>query len=137
VRARRERTIPARPKWTSDGVIRPSPPWRRWWWYQSLTTLRFFSPCPCTPSSFLAAPSPCAAPTTACGGGTDHSIDLPLLCTLIGSVGGITGAVGMSTAVILLPPGIAFSTQAVVIDPGCASPTFGAALVTQAFMAST
>ena len=98
--------------------------------------------CPCTPCTVPAFLSPCPIPFTACpfgGALSNQSLDLPLgmsFCALL-SVGGVTlpdptGIGGVFTAPIPLPPGIMFSTQAIILDPGCATPTFGV-VFTQAY----
>ncbi len=89
--------------------------------------------CPCVPCTFFAAPSICPIPFTACGGATNQSVDLGLFspCVLL-SVTGVTDAAGTFSVPILLPPFLTFSTQAIVLDPFCASTSLGV-VVTQAY----
>jgi hypothetical protein len=96
--------------------------------------------CLCKPCTIPASPSPCAIPFTTCGFGgalSNQSVDLPLtvpFCLLL-TIPGVTvpsGTGGVFTTSPLLPPGLVFSTQAIVVDPGCASASFGV-VITQAY----
>ncbi len=98
--------------------------------------------CACTPCTIPALPSPCPIPFTACGIAgvlSNQSVDLPIglpFCTLL-TVAGVTvpspaGLGGVFTAPLPLPPGLMFSTQAVIVDPFCATPSFGV-VITQAY----
>ncbi len=97
--------------------------------------------CLCVPCTLGVAPSPCPIPTfTACPATTNQSIDLVLgtpSCALL-MMPGVTGLDpaggpgGVFTATIALPPFVSFSTQAVVVDPLCATPAFGV-VFTQAY----
>ena len=97
--------------------------------------------CLCVPCTLGVAPSPCPIPTfSACPAPTNQSIDLVLgapFCALL-TRPGVTGPDpaggpgGVFTALIPLPPSLIFSTQAIVVDPLCATPAFGV-VFTQAY----
>lgn len=83
-----------------------------------MPVIQLFSLCPCTPCWAPLPESPCPLPYTACGvPGTvsNQSWDIDLIC-YIGNAAGVSGAGGIYSQILNLPPGIVFSTQAAVID---------------------
>lgn len=99
-----------------------------------------FSPCPCAPGFLCVAPTPCAIPATACPlaaggpGTTNQSLDLLLPCGLLPPLV-VFPVAGVATAVLPLPPGLVFGTQAAVVDPACPAPL--GAMLTQAYTVTT
>ena len=98
---------------------------------------------PCSAGALCFPFTTCGSiPFTACGGTTNMSLDIipgafpPFVST--STLGG--GGTGLTFIPVTLPPGITFSTQAVIIDPVCGVPAFGPSLnllFTQAYNVST
>lgn len=116
----------------------------------ALFTCFVFSACPVSPCGFgggLTPPAGCGLPFGACGGATNHSLDIDPFapCSNASVVFCIAnnptdvpcpdgGFAGSHAAVIFPapPPGHTLSIQALVVDPGCAPAATGF-LFTQAF----
>lgn len=88
-----------------------------------LGVFMLFSPGPCAPGVGCVDASPCGIPATGCKGTTNQSLDL-LTGGLLPIFAGTTGGSGTYSTIINLPPGAAFSTQAIVVDTLCGSATF-------------
>ncbi len=99
---------------------------------------------PCCPGLICLPPSGCPIPFTACGGTTNQSLDI---CpNLLQFPCGVTvpdpaTGCGICNVVIAIPPGINFTTQAVILDPApplgrCGVPGFDF-LLTQAYEVRT
>jgi len=104
-----------------------------------LSVFLLFSSNPCIAGVGCFDPSPCGLPPAlaSCGGWTNQSLDL-LSAGLIPVYVGTTGVGGSYITQLEIPPGLGFSTQAVVVDALCGSATFQPPmLLTQAFTIQT
>ncbi len=105
----------------------------------AILALIFVKGTPCAPGTFCLPPSVCPIPFTACAGTTNLSYDLTLPIPPITFVCPMVPVPGTPcTACIIpvvLPPGVMFSTQAVIFDFVCG--TFLDLLPTQAYDVAT